>query len=190
MRKRYLLSGSSPHPCPSPGGRGGLLAALASPAGRGGFFVAVVLLLPALAWAHGGARTAALEVGGGAVITVSYNPPHWGPKTFGMIQRGEGDYASEFVKPFAEIELPAAYRWGGTSLAAGSYQLAFRSEAGKMWLRLVQDGQTRAEVPVQLEAGADPAEFLTIELQPGEDRAVHLILLYGPHRAVVKLEGV
>jgi hypothetical protein len=150
---------------------------------------AALLLVPLLVWAHGESETATLEVGGGA-ITVTYKPPQWGPTTFGMIQRGEGEYAGEFIKDFAAIELPAAYRLGGSELAAGKYQLTFRSEAGKMSLRLRQEGQTRAEVPIALQAAQPEAALLTIELKQASNRAVQLVLLYGPHRAEFTLERV
>lgn len=117
--------------------------------------------------AHGNPREEVKAAVGGAEVSVEYGRPSLkgrdmlGQATEGVVWRVGADKA-------ATLTTSGGLEFGDQALAAGSYTLKARKDAGDGWTLLLESGESATEVALEVHALEESVELFTIEVTGGD----------------------
>jgi len=133
---------------------------------RNALVTSVAALAATVLLAHGNPREEVQAEVGGAKVSVEYGRPSLkgrdmlGQAAEGMVWRVGADKA-------ATLTTSAALSFGERSLAAGSYTVKARKDAGDSWTLLLESGETTTEVPLETSSLPESVELFTILVSGG-----------------------
>ena len=144
---------------------------------RNALLTPIAALAATVLLAHGNPREEVKAQIGGAEVSVEYGRPSLkgrdmlGQATEGMVWRVGADKS-------ATLTASAGLVFGEQALAAGSYTLKARKDAGDAWTLLLEAGESTTEVPLQVRALDESVELFTIRVS-GEGGRGRLELHWG-----------
>jgi len=134
---------------------------------RNALVTSVAALAATVLLAHGNPREEVQAEVGGAKVSIEYGRPSLkgrdmlGQATEGMVWRVGADKATTLVTS-------AGLRFGEQALAAGSYTVQARKDAGDAWTLLLESGETTTEIPLEARSLAESVELFTILVSGGD----------------------